>query len=276
MQNKGAIGLLAILLALVSIYQLSFTWIVNNVKDDAVEYAKGDPIKETTYLDSISSKGVYDFLWIRDYTYRECQDRELNLGLDLKGGMNVILEVSVVDLIQSLSNYSKEETYVKALNLAIKNQEDSQDDFVTLFGQAFDEVAPEGASLASIFNTIDLRDRITFNSTNDDVLKILREETESAIDNSFNILRTRIDRFGVSQPNIQQLGTAGRILVELAGFDVELVSTTSPKNQAFNEATEALESLGFKKDKISKALSECESNDTASLVKEALKFLQSV
>jgi len=218
MRNKGAVRSFVIALALVSLYQLSFTWIVNSVKDDAKEYSKGDPIKETSYLDSISSKGVYDFLWIRDYTYRECQDRELNLGLDLKGGMNVILEVSVVDLIQSLSNYSKDATYTKALNLAIKNQEDSQDDFVTLFGQAFDKVAPKGATLASIFNTLDLRDRINFNSTNEDVLKILREETESAIDNSFNILRTRIDRFGVSQPNIQQLGTAGRILVELPGI----------------------------------------------------------
>ncbi|MBN1253109.1 MAG: protein translocase subunit SecDF [Bacteroidales bacterium] len=218
MQNKGAIRLVAIALALVSIYQLSFTWIVSNVKDDASEYAKGNSLKETAYLDSISGKGVYDFLWIRDYTFRECQDREINLGLDLKGGMNVILEVSVIDLIQSLSNYSKDVTYTKVLNLAIERQRNSQDDFLTLFGQAFKEVAPEGSSLASIFNTIDLRDRINFNSTNDEVLSILREETKSAIDNSFNILRTRIDRFGVSQPNIQQLGVAGRILVELPGI----------------------------------------------------------
>jgi len=217
MRNKGAVKTFIIALALVSLYQLSFTWVVNSVKGDAKEFSQGDTDKESSYLDSIASKGVYNFLWIRNYTFRECQNRELNLGLDLKGGMNVILEVSVVDLIQSLSNYSKDPTYTKAVNLAIENKKDSQDDFVTLFGQAFDEVAPKGAKLASIFATHDRKD-LTFNSTNAEVLNVLRKETKSAIDNSFNILRTRIDRFGVSQPNIQQLGTTGRIMVELPGI----------------------------------------------------------
>ncbi len=218
MQNKGAIKLFAIALTLVSIYQLSFTYFVKQVKNDAVEYSKGDPVKETSYLDSIAGEGVYNFLWIRNYTYRECQEREVNLGLDLKGGMNVILEVSVVDLIKSLSNNSKDTTFISALNRAKELQEDSQDDFVTLFGQAFDEVAPKGARLAAIFNTIDLRDRVTYNSTNEEVLQIIRTETQDAVDNSFNIIRTRIDHFGVSQPNVQKLDVEGRVLVELPGI----------------------------------------------------------
>jgi len=218
MQSKGAIKLLAIALALVSIYQLSFTWVTNSVKKDAAEYAKGDLKKESAYLDSIASEGVYNFLWIRNYTFRECQDREINLGLDLKGGMNVILEVSVVDLIKSLANYSKDPTFLKALDRAKELQQNSQEDFVTLFYKAFKEVAPEGARLASIFNTIDLKDRIDYNSTDEEVLKVIREEVQDAIDNSFNIIRTRIDHFGVSQANVQKLDVAGRVLVELPGI----------------------------------------------------------
>ncbi len=218
MQNKGAIKLFAIALTLVSIYQLSFTYFANKVKSDAVEYAKNDPLKETSYLDSIASEGVYNFLWIRNYTFRECQEREINLGLDLKGGMNVILEVSVVDLVKSLSNNSKDTTFIRTLNRTKELQKNSQEDYVTLFGQAFEEVAPKGARLAAIFNTIDLRDRINYNSTNEEVLQIIRTETQDAIDNSFNIIRTRIDHFGVSQPNVQRLDVAGRVLVELPGI----------------------------------------------------------
>jgi len=256
MQNKGAIKLFAIALALVSIYQLSFTYVVNMVKNDALEYAKNDPVKETEYLDSIAGEGVYNFLWIRNYTFRECQEREINLGLDLKGGMNVVLEVSVVDLIKSLSNNSKDTTFIRALNRAKELQEDSQDDFVTLFGKAFDEVAPQGARLAAIFNTIDLRDRITYNSTNEEVLQIIRTETQDAIDNSFNIIRTRIDHFGVSQPNVQRLDVAGRVLVELPGIKDparvrKLLQGTA--NLEFWETfdnTEIFESLRAANDKI--------------------------
>lgn len=130
--------------------------------------------------------------------------------------MNVTLEVSVVDVIKALSNYSKDTTFISAINLAKKMQRETQEDFVTLFGQAFEEIDPNGR-LAAIFNTIELKDRISFNSTNEEVLKVIRDETQSAIDNSFNVLRTRIDKFGVSQPNIQSLETSGRILVELPG-----------------------------------------------------------
>jgi len=218
MQNKGAIRLLAIAIALVSLYQLSFTWKTNSVKNDAKEFANGDPDKELVYLDSMASEEVYNFFWIKKFTLRECQERELNLGLDLKGGMNVTLEVSVVDLIKNLSSNSQDPTFEAAIQLAKEKQKDSQEDFVTLFGQAFAEIDKD-ARLASVFNTIDLKDRITYNSTNEEVLAVLEEETQDAIDNSFNILRTRIDKFGVTQPNIQKLsGNTGRILVELPGI----------------------------------------------------------
>lgn len=216
MQNKGAILTFAIILALVCLYQLSFTWKAKKIEKDAVEYTQGNPELEAIYLDSISSEVVYNFLGIKKFTYKEVKELEMNLGLDLKGGMNVTLEVSVVDLIKALSNYNPDTTFNAALARAAEMQKLSQEDFVTLFGQAFQEIDPN-ASLASIFNTPELRDRINFNSSNSDVLRIISQETDAAIDNSFNVLRTRIDRFGVAQPNIQQLQTKGRILIELPG-----------------------------------------------------------
>ena len=218
MQNKGAIRMFAILLGLICVYQLMFTYKASTVEKAAKEYAKGDKHKEQTYLDSMQSEVVYNLLGLRKYTFKEVKELELGLGLDLKGGMNVTLEVKVSDLIKSLSNYSKDSTFNAALRLAIEKQEHSQEDFVTLFGQAFEQVAPNG-KLASIFNTLELKDQIKYNSTNAEVLKVLNKETKVAIDNSFNIIRTRIDRFGVAQPNIQPLQTAGRILVELPGVD---------------------------------------------------------
>lgn len=217
MRNKGAIRLFAIAMALVSIYQLSFTWKTSQINKQAQEYAQGDEDRLTFYRDSLAGEPVYNFLGLKKYTYRECQEREFNLGLDLKGGMNVTLEVSVVDLINSLSNFSNDTTFTKALALAKEMQKDSQDDFVTLFGQAFETVDPNG-NLSAIFNTIELRDRIQYNSSNADVLEIIREETNIAIDNSVQILRNRIDQFGVAQPNFQELGTKGRVLIELPGI----------------------------------------------------------
>ncbi len=214
MRNKGAIKFIAIALALVCVYQLSFTYVTKQVEKKAKAYAKGDSKKEFHYLDSISTETVYNFLWMRKYSYKECKEREINLGLDLKGGMNVTLEVSVVDLIKSLSNYSTDPSFLSAIELA--NKMDPSKDFITRFGNAFEQVAPN-ARLAAIFNTVELRDRISFKSTNKDVLDIIRMEADGAIKNSFNIIRTRIDKFGVSQPNIQQLENSGRILVELPG-----------------------------------------------------------
>ncbi|MCC7050572.1 MAG: protein translocase subunit SecD, partial [Bacteroidia bacterium] len=215
MQSKGAIRLFAILLALVCIYQLSFTLKSYFVESDARSFAAGDPQKEKTYLDSVSGLPVYNML-LKKYTYKECKERELNMGLDLKGGMNVTLEVSMVDLIRSMSNYSHNESFNKSLERAQEMQKHSQEDYVTLFGKAFAEIAPN-EKLASIFNTVDLKGKITYESTNEQVLKVIRSEAKDAFDRSFNILRTRIDKFGVTQPNIQKLDASGRILVELPG-----------------------------------------------------------
>ena len=218
MQNKGAIKVFAILIALICVYQLMFTYKASQVEKAAKVFAKGDKHKEQMYLDSMQSEVVYNLLGLRKYTFKEVKALELGLGLDLQGGMNVTLEVSVVDLVRSLSNFSKDSTFTAAIKLAKEKQKTSQEDFVTLFGKSFEEISPNG-KLASIYNTLELKDQIKYNSTNADVLKVLKKETKVAIDNSFNIIRTRIDRFGVANPNIQQLQTAGRILVELPGVD---------------------------------------------------------
>ncbi|HEX2922178.1 MAG TPA: protein translocase subunit SecDF [Bacteroidales bacterium] len=215
MQNKTAVLILAIALALVSVYQLSFTGAAYKVRKDAKEYAKGDLVKESQYLDSIATLPKEEWSYL-GYTFKEVQKKELNLGLDLKGGMNVILEVSVEDILKALSNYNPDKTFNAALVRADQMQDQSQADYLTLFGRAFQEIDPN-AKLASVFGTVELRDRINFTSTNEEVLKVLDDEVSSALENAFNILRTRIDRFGVVQPNITHLATKGRILIELPG-----------------------------------------------------------
>ncbi len=218
MRNKGAIWTLAIALAMVCVYQLWFTVKTNQIRKHAKEYAQGDAAKQEYYLDSIADEEVYSFLFgLKKYTYRECQEREINLGLDLQGGMNVILEVSVADVIKSLSNYSTDTTLNKALALARRWQLETNEDFVTLFGRAFKEIDPD-ARMAALF-LYSLRDRIDYNSDNSDVLEIIRQETNDAVQNSFNIIRTRIDHFGVTQPNVQKLEGGERILVELPGVE---------------------------------------------------------
>ncbi len=214
MQNKGAIKFFGIALALACLYQLSFTFCTRQVESDARNFAQGDLLKESKYIDSISNEPVYNFLWLKKYTYRDCQEQEINLGLDLKGGMNVTLEISIVDVIRSLANYSTDSTFNKALALTKKMQENSQEDYLTLFGKAFKQIDPN-AKLAALFISKELN--INFNTSNEEVLKIIKKESDGAIDNSFNILRNRIDKFGVTQPNIQKLETTGRILIELPG-----------------------------------------------------------
>jgi len=217
MQNKGAIRLLALLMAVVCIYQLSFSVATWRIEKAAKTYAQGDLNKEMSYLDSMGSEVAYNFFYLRKYTYKECVDREIILGLDLKGGMNVILEVQVADVVKALSNYSTDPIFTQAIALAKERQkENSRADFITLFGQAFEELDPN-AKLASIFSTVDLRDRISFSATNKEVLDFLRAESKVAVDNSFQIIRSRIDRFGVVSPNVQQLEGTGRILVEMPG-----------------------------------------------------------
>ncbi|MFP4022917.1 MAG: protein translocase subunit SecDF [Thiohalospira sp.] len=226
MQIKGAIRFLAISLAVICIYYLSFTWVTTRIYKDAekyaLEYVENHPDEEVElndieyqYLDSLSGEEVYN-LGFRKYTFRECQEREINLGLDLKGGMNVVLEISVEDIIKALANNSTDSTFREALNLAKEYRKDSREDYITLFGRAFNEIDPD-ARLAAIFNTIELKDKVDFNSTNEEVLDVIRTEAKDAIDNSFNILRSRIDRFGVVQPNIQRMEATGRVMVELPG-----------------------------------------------------------
>jgi SecD/SecF fusion protein len=214
MQSKGAIRFFAIALGLVCLYQLSFTFVTRSVEKKAEAFAHGDPKKVKVYLDSVATLPVYNLLF-KKYTYLECKDLEINLGLDLRGGMNVTLEVSVVDLVRSMANNSTDPAFNKAIDMALEKQKNSQQDFVTLFGDAFEKNNPN-TKLASIFSTPELQDRINFNSSNADVLKVIKTEADGAIDRSFNILRNRIDKFGVTQPNIQKLGS-GRILVELPG-----------------------------------------------------------
>ncbi len=218
MQNKGAIRLFTIVLAIVCIYQLSFTFISEKVKRDARKYAQGDILKEYNYLDSISGEVVYNFLWLKKYTFRECREREINLGLDLKGGMNVILEISVEDVIKTLvaPHYLNDPVFIKTMNDARELRKGRQEDFVVLFSQAFEASNP-GGRLAQFFMTPETRGHIDLNTTNAKVVDYLREEAESAISNSYNVLRNRIDRFGVVQPNIQRLERQGRILIELPG-----------------------------------------------------------
>ena len=214
MQSKGAIKFLAILIAVICVFQLSFSLVTWRQEKKALEETKGDPTAYKTYIDSISGTSVYN-LGFKKYTYQECKEREINLGLDLKGGMNVTMEVGVTDLIKNMSNNPLDPTLNKAIEQALKMQQNSQEDFVTLFGRAFSQIDPN-ARLAALYSTMDLQNKVTFNSSNEDVIKVIKTEADAAISRTFNILRTRIDKFGVTQPNIQQLG-AGRILIELPG-----------------------------------------------------------
>jgi SecD/SecF fusion protein len=244
MQNKGAIKIFAVLLALACIFYLSFTWVTRGVESDAVEFAeskvsspkvqmvakelaKGDASREVSYIDSLKSviadryldsmkkQTVYDIL-LAEYTYEECKKNEINLGLDLRGGMNVTLEVSVKEIIKNLANNSPDVAFNQALDMSQKELGVSNnDDFITLFDKNYRKIAPNGR-LAPIFQTIENKSKISYNSSNDEVLRFVKERVTEAIGNAEKTFRSRIDRFGVTQPNIQQLEN-GRILVELPG-----------------------------------------------------------
>jgi len=215
MQNKGLVKVLAVLLTLVCVFYLSFSFVTRHYMNKAKEFAKGNPAVEQAYLDSIGTKKVY--LWA--YSFKDCREMEISLGLDLKGGMNVILEVSVPDVIKTLANNNADPTFNKALNKAASESASSQSDIVSLFVKEYHQLAP-GASLARLFATQQLKGKVLLQSSDADVIKALREEIQVAVTNSYNVLRTRIDRFGVVQPNIQELkgNKMGRILVELPGI----------------------------------------------------------
>ena len=237
MQSKGAIKFVAILLAIACIWQLSFSLVTSIQEKKAESYAQNavEAFKQSSeyanvpdvdkafyldslaknenrrYIDSISSEKVYF-----GYTYKDVKAKEINLGLDLKGGMNVMLQVQLEDLVSALAGENKTPEFTKAISLAKERSVNSPDDFITLFAQAWKEVS-NGQRLAQVFGTYDLASRIGPQSSDEDVLKVIRENAESAVANSYNVLRNRIDRFGVTQPSIQQLGNTGRILVELPG-----------------------------------------------------------
>lgn len=225
MQNKGLIKLFAILFGLVSLYQLSFTWFTNGVEDKAKEYAEtrsdnGKEIAklERVYLDSVANKPVID-LGFAKFSYNDIRDKELNLGLDLKGGINAILQVSVKDILIGLSNNSKNPVFNKALAKATEAQKNSDKTFLTLFYDAFEEESAGTVKMSdpSIFGNKSLREKINFKLTDEEVMPIIEAEVTGSVNTAFEVLRSRIDKFGVTQPNIQRIGNSGRILIELPG-----------------------------------------------------------
>jgi SecD/SecF fusion protein len=245
MQNKGAIKVFALLLTLACIFYLSFTWVTRGVESQAAEYAEGvvngikyqtlakeqsggdaakaqsilDEMKDRItdrYLDSMKKEVAYDLL-IAEYTYEECKKNELNLGLDLRGGMNVTLEVSVIDIVRGLSNGSTDLMFNKSLEETQKNLgKNNNDDFLTAFEKTYRKNAPNG-KLGPIFQTVENKSEISYNSTNEEVMSFIRKKVNESVTNAEKTFRSRIDRFGVTQPNIQKLEATGRILVELPG-----------------------------------------------------------
>ena len=218
MQNKGFIRVFSILLVAAAAYSLSFTYFTWKANNDADKYAKGDKHKREVFMDSLAQKDdYYNFLGLRKFSLGDCQNHELNLGLDLKGGMNVTLQISVKEMIINLSNEGLEDTMLaKTIARAEFLERSSGEDFVVTFGKAFNQLYPNKYLRTMFIANEDISTKITFNSTNEEVLSVLAAEEKAAIDNSFNVIRTRIDRFGVTQPNIQNIGN-GRILVELPG-----------------------------------------------------------
>ena len=211
MQNKGFIKVIAVLLTLICLFYLSFSFVTNRVDKKAAAMSEQEA---SDYLDSLNTTPFY----LGTYNLKQCRETAIGLGLDLKGGMNVILEVSVPDVVKALADHKTDEAFVKSVNEAAKEAQDSQSDFITLFVKAYKKNAPNG-NLATIFATQQLKGKVNTNSTDSEVEKVLREEVDAAVDNSFRVLRTRIDRFGVVQPNIQKIeGQSGRIMVELPGI----------------------------------------------------------
>ena len=236
MQNKGLVKLFALLFGLVSVFQLSFTFKSNQIENKANEFAitkiSGEEIdfdkkrnqEKINYLDSLSNIPVFN-IGIAEYTYDEVKDRAMNLGLDLKGGINVILQISVKDILQNLSNNSKDPIFNKALLDAEEMQKNSQNTYLEDFFIAFDNIKGD-TKLASpdIFANRTLSEEINFDMSDDEVQPILKTKIDESVTSAFEVLRKRIDKFGVTQPNIQRLGNSGRILVELPGAkDVERV-----------------------------------------------------
>ena len=244
MQNKGLVKFFAILFALVSIYSLTFTFVANKVKEEAKIFASGNPKKEIKYLDSIGKEKVF----LNFFTYNEVKDKQINKGLDLEGGINVILQISVKDVLKQLSNNSKNPVFNKALEDAKLNQRGNQS-YLDAFFEAFD--ANKGTTkLASpdIFANRNLQGQIDFKMTDDQVKIVLASKIDESVESAFGVLRSRIDKFGVTQPNIVKLGQTGRILIELPGAkDVDRIKklVSSKAELEFWETYKAEELMMF-------------------------------
>jgi SecD/SecF fusion protein len=205
MQSKGAVKFFAIIIALACLYQLSFTWVTRHWENNAKDYANGDAVKEKAYLDSISGVPVYN-LGFKSFTYRECKENEINLGLDLRGGMNVTMEVSLVDLLRAMSNFSTDPTFNKAIENAVAAQTKSQKDFVTLFGEEFMKLDPN-ANWPPFSPRKNCRRKSPSTPRMSRFLRLSRKKPMQAFNRTYQILKTRIDKFGVTQPNVQKLGS---------------------------------------------------------------------
>ncbi len=211
MQNKGFVKFLAVALTLICLFYLSFSVVTSHYESKAEGM---DEEAAELYLDSLNTNPIY----LGNYTLKDCRETAIGLGLDLKGGMNVILEVSVPEVVKTLSDHKTDAAFLKSVDEAAKGAQESQSDFITLFVSAYKKNAP-GKPLAAIFATQQLKGRVNTNSSDAEVEKVLRQSVTEAVDNSFKVLRTRIDRFGVVQPNIQKIeGQNGRIMVELPGI----------------------------------------------------------
>jgi len=217
MQGKGVVKFFAIVLALVCLYQLSFTWVTHKVKNDAEEYAKGDPAKYKAYLDSMADKPVYPILG-HNYTY--CTANELSLGLDLEGGMSVTIQISLKELVQKLADNNPDVVFNQALNNAEVDSKTQEKDYITLFVSEYEKLNPNG-KLAAIFSTKDNQEHIKFDATNSEVESYLKDQAQTAVKQSYTVLNTRIDQFGVTSPNIQLQQGSNRILIELPGVKDE-------------------------------------------------------
>ncbi|HCX24838.1 MAG: protein translocase subunit SecDF [Flammeovirgaceae bacterium] len=290
MKNKGFVVLLTIVISLLCIYYLSFTFVAQSIQKEATEATKSsdgsiDFAEKQRYLDSIWNEPVYNLLGM-DYTYQDVKETELNLGLDLQGGMHVTLEVSPVDILKGLSGNNQDPDFQAALVEAKENIKGTQTNYVDEFYSVFQQKAPD-KSLAFIFSNATNRGRISLNSSDSEVLDIINAEVESAIDRSFNILRTRIDRFGTSQPNIQKLEGTGRIQIELPGVDnpervrkllqgvaklefweVYEINEISPTLQAINDLLVKEQKANLDVDALTGDTESTQSNDLSDLLTE--------